>query len=533
MTRLTKNLSVERNGRQMNGIHKKSALPKTGEIILAAHDQGEGLFWERYEQQLPLCGFTRNGLVCRKCFKGPCRINPFGDEPSRGICGADRDQIVMENVFQTTLDGVLETARNLSLLDGGVLADELPDFSSDLPSETRKRLIEQGLLAVRKTDLFGVQNSYFSHKSYLSNTLKDLTRLGLIQYGLLREARTIRDRLAGAEVSADKAGLNILVVGQASLGLLEGLRGARHSGDGAVHILVQGSHAIPGTEVVSDHGDPELALAMNVDALVVTPNGYLPGLEGLAEKYDIPTVLVDGTKSVDQLVTETMTRGRRGDYVSGSRVHRTSGFDTKLQEFLHKQKEIKAALKRGTIKGVVVFLGEATVKQAFFERTLTLMESCLDNRIWVLLGGELGAQGDLLTEEVQKRMGDRFSSVVGSMVIDGLCPPTCFGSLSQITRVVSFFKDLMEGETFASAPGMIVFPEFFRASSWATAVSLLSLGFMVQIGSPLPFWGSAALTEVLLKDWPDLSGGRLLASPAVPDGETQAREILSHLEKTR
>jgi len=529
VTRSAKNLSVERNGRQMNGIHKKSALPKTAEIILAAHDQGEGLFWERYEQQLPLCGFTRNGLVCRKCFKGPCRINPFGDEPSRGVCGADRDQIVMENVFQTTLDGVLETARNLSLLDGGILTEELPDISSDLPGATRKRLGEGGLLPVRKTDLYGVQNSYFSHKSYLSNTLKDLTRLGLIQYGLLRQTRAIVDRVVEGQGLTGEKGFNVLVVGQAPLGLLEGLRGAHHSGDGAVHILVQGSHAIPGADVVADHGDPELALAMDVDVLVVTPNGYLPGLEVLAEKYDIPTVVVDGTKSVDQLVTETLTRGRRGGYVSGSRVHRTSGFDTKLQEFLHKQKEIKAALKRGTIKGVVVLLGEATVKQAFFERTLVLMESCLDNGVWVLLGGELGAQGDLLTEEVQKRMGDRFSP----MAIDGLCPPTWFGSLSQITRVVSFFKDLMEGETFASAPGMIVFPEFFRASSWATAVSLLSLGFMVQIGSSLPFWGSPALTEVLLKDWPDLSGGRLLASPAVPDGETQAREILSHLEKTR
>jgi hypothetical protein len=515
----------------MNGIHKKSALSETGEIILAAHDQGEGLFWERYERQLPLCGFTRNGLSCRKCFKGPCRINPFGDEPSRGICGADRDQIVMENVFSTTLAGVLETARDLSLMDSDTLVEEIPDLSSDLPRETRRRLTEQGLLPVRKADLFGVQNSYFSHKNYLSKTLKDLTRLGLIQYGLLGQARAIADQVADAEASVGEDGFNILVVGQAPLGLLKGLRdrAVQHSGDGAVHILVQGSHAIPGIESMGDHGDPELALAMNVDALVVTPNGCLPGLEALAQKYDVPTVLVDGAKSLDQLVSETMTvvRGQKGGYVSGTRVHRRSGLETELHEFLHKRKEMKAALKRGTIKGVVVLLGEANVKQAFFERTLTLMESCLDNRVWVLVGGELGAQGDLLTEEIQRRMGDRFSR----MEIDGFCPPTCFGSFSQITLLVPFFKDLMEGESFASTPGVIAFPEFFRASTWATAVGLLSLGFMVQIGSSLPFWGSPALTEVLLKDWPDLSGGRLLASPAVPDGETQAREIFSHLSR--
>jgi hydroxylamine reductase (hybrid-cluster protein) len=285
-----------------------------------------------------------------------------------------------------------------------------------------------------------------------------------------------------------------------------------------------------GIESMGDHGDPELALAMNVDALVVTPNGCLPGLETLAQKFDVPTVLVDGAKSLDQLVSETMTvavrRDRKGTYVSGTRVHRTSGFETDLEELLHKRKEIKVALKRGTIKGVVVLLGEANVKQAFFERTLTLMESCLDNRVWVLLGGELGAQGDLVAEEIQRRMGDRFSQ----MEIDGVCPPTCFGSFSQIVKIVPFFQDLTGGKAFSSAPGVIAFPEFFRASTWATAVSLLSLGFMVQIGSSLPFWGSPALTEVLLKDWPDLSGGRLLASPAVPDGETQAREIFSCLD---
>jgi carbon-monoxide dehydrogenase catalytic subunit len=91
-------------------IHKKSALPDASGLLTAAHELGAELLWERYEQQLPLCAFTSNGLNCRKCFQGPCRINPFGDEPSRGVCGADRDQIAMENLFQATLEGVLESA---------------------------------------------------------------------------------------------------------------------------------------------------------------------------------------------------------------------------------------------------------------------------------------------------------------------------------------------------------------------------------------------------------------------------------------
>src|SRR5512139_2590887 len=100
----------------MERIHKKSALAEVSPLLLAAHDLGAELAWERYERQLPLCAFTSNGLNCRKCFQGPCRINPFGDEPSRGACGADRDQIVMETLFQATRDGALETAQSVALL---------------------------------------------------------------------------------------------------------------------------------------------------------------------------------------------------------------------------------------------------------------------------------------------------------------------------------------------------------------------------------------------------------------------------------
>src|SRR5512136_1481953 len=146
----------------MEKVHKKTALRAAADLILAAHDLGEGLLWERYEQQLPLCAFTSNGLNCRKCFQGPCRINPFGDEPDRGVCGADRDQIVMETLFQATLGGVLETARSLSILEDP--AAELPDISTDLPGKTRERLSAAGLLPVRRSQLGEVQNSYFSHK---------------------------------------------------------------------------------------------------------------------------------------------------------------------------------------------------------------------------------------------------------------------------------------------------------------------------------------------------------------------------------
>lgn len=56
--------------------------------------------WDRYEAQLPQCGFGSLGVCCRLCWKGPCRINPFGDGPDRGVCGADAHTIVARNLIR-------------------------------------------------------------------------------------------------------------------------------------------------------------------------------------------------------------------------------------------------------------------------------------------------------------------------------------------------------------------------------------------------------------------------------------------------
>jgi hypothetical protein len=175
----------------MNGVCRKSAIAKTIEFILSTHNLREDLLWEHYEQQLPLCAFTRNGLNCRKCFNGPYSINPFGDEPTKGVCGADREQIVMENLFQTTLEGVLEAARSMSILDGMNSTRELLDICGDLPFETQKRLSNEKLIPIREDQLFEVQNSFFSHKGYLKKTLVDLTRLRLIHYGFLNKSQLL------------------------------------------------------------------------------------------------------------------------------------------------------------------------------------------------------------------------------------------------------------------------------------------------------------------------------------------------------
>ena len=61
--------------------------------------------WDRLEAQEPQCGYCALGLSCRNCAMGPCRVDPFGDGPQKGVCGADADVIVARNLARTIAAG--------------------------------------------------------------------------------------------------------------------------------------------------------------------------------------------------------------------------------------------------------------------------------------------------------------------------------------------------------------------------------------------------------------------------------------------
>jgi hypothetical protein len=519
----------------MERIHKKSALAETATLLLAARDLGVELLWDRYEQQLPLCAFTSNGLNCRKCFQGPCRINPFGDEPSRGVCGADRDQIAMENLFQATLEGVMESARALRLLGIGDADDEFPDIAGALRSATADRLSRAGVLPVRRGDVFGAQNAFFSHKGYLPQTLRDLTRLGLIHYGFLSQAASWLSR-AGERPTFHPEGINLLIVGQAPAGLVRAIR-QRTAGstDGRrVNLFAQGIDGSSMTVAAADHGSPELALGMNVDALIVAPNSSWPAIDMLAAKYGIPAILVQ-EKSFDQTAAEAIEQADRHaqNAFYGSSAQTVKPGTTAGASALPRDQAVLQAAHAGRIAGVVVLFGEANTKQTFFERTLALMEAAVTERALLFLGGDLGAHADALGAELGRRRGAQMAAFAAELAKDGLRPVVSFGSAFELPSVVSLLDALRDASGDRPLPVVTAFPEFFRTSTWASAVSLLSLGFTVQIGTRLPFWGSPWLAELMRTEWQKITGGTLLVAPALPEPRAQAEELAACLRAGR
>ncbi len=82
-----------------------SITPGVAELIEKAEREGVKTAWHRYLEQQPQCGFGTLGICCRNCNMGPCRIDPFGHGPSRGICGATADTIVARNILRMIAAG--------------------------------------------------------------------------------------------------------------------------------------------------------------------------------------------------------------------------------------------------------------------------------------------------------------------------------------------------------------------------------------------------------------------------------------------
>jgi carbon-monoxide dehydrogenase catalytic subunit len=86
-------------------INSLSINKDAREMIARAREEGIETVWDRLAAQKPQCGYCAMGVSCRNCAMGPCRVDPFGEGPQKGVCGADADIIVARNLGRTIAAG--------------------------------------------------------------------------------------------------------------------------------------------------------------------------------------------------------------------------------------------------------------------------------------------------------------------------------------------------------------------------------------------------------------------------------------------
>ncbi|MGM0688916.1 MAG: anaerobic carbon-monoxide dehydrogenase catalytic subunit [Bacillota bacterium] len=90
----------------MSSHYQDWSIAKDAQKILRyADEENIETVWNRLHAQEPQCGYCSLGLSCRNCAMGPCRVDPFGEGPQKGVCGADADVIVARNLARTIAAG--------------------------------------------------------------------------------------------------------------------------------------------------------------------------------------------------------------------------------------------------------------------------------------------------------------------------------------------------------------------------------------------------------------------------------------------
>lgn len=134
---------------------KKSMDPAVRQMIDKAASLGLDTIWDRYQAMLPQCGFGETGLCCRHCLQGPCRIDPFGEGPKTGICGAGADTMVARGLDRAIAAGTAAHAghaRHLAHTMLKMAKGSAPGYSVKAPDKLRQVASRLGITVEGRSD---------------------------------------------------------------------------------------------------------------------------------------------------------------------------------------------------------------------------------------------------------------------------------------------------------------------------------------------------------------------------------------------
>jgi carbon-monoxide dehydrogenase catalytic subunit len=200
------------------------------ELLPIAATAGIETVFDRARAQQPQCGFGTLGLCCRTCWKGPCRIDPFGEGPQYGICGADRDTIVARQLSRMMAGGAAahsEHGRHIALALLEISDKKLPDYqirdrakliavAGRLGIATEDREILDITRDVANTSLEDFQSQDHDKTcNWLKATLTDkriqrLKPLGVVPHNI---DATVAQTMARTTVGCDADATNVILGG--------------------------------------------------------------------------------------------------------------------------------------------------------------------------------------------------------------------------------------------------------------------------------------------------------------------------------
>ncbi|KKM09188.1 carbon monoxide dehydrogenase [Clostridiales bacterium PH28_bin88] len=138
---------VERKKRE------RTTDPAALEMLEKAKLENVETAFDRFLAQQPQCGFGYEGICCKFCFMGPCRVKAGEGPGSRGICGADVWTIVARSVGTLILTGAAshcEHSRHIVTTLLEAVEGKAPDYQITDENKLRRVAERIGLETVGK-----------------------------------------------------------------------------------------------------------------------------------------------------------------------------------------------------------------------------------------------------------------------------------------------------------------------------------------------------------------------------------------------
>lgn len=256
------------------------SVTKDGPLLHAkAISDGVETVFERHQAQQPQCGFCDMGLSCRICIMGPCRVDPFGEGPQVGVCGADADIIVARNLCRMiaagaashsdhgrdlveVLAGVAEgSAGGYQIRDEAKLKRVAGEYGVTV--EDRSALEIAGDLADAMMEDYGMRQKAITLLSRAPEKRRALwEEIGLTPRGIDRETS---ETLHRTHMGVDNGWQSLL---------LQGLRNALSDGWGGSMIATEVSDILFGTP--TPHPTEVNAGVLKADQVNIVVHGHNP-----------------------------------------------------------------------------------------------------------------------------------------------------------------------------------------------------------------------------------------------------------------
>ena len=554
----------------MEFIQRKTADRAVSHFLLKAADQEITLTWDRFESQLPECGFCESGLSCRDCLQGPCISHPFRGQSKLGVCGKDKDTLAVQTLMRLVLKGTMSCLDQLNDFADSVKAGIIKPVDEDRAAQTLKAIqnlfengdseVVNGFPAVlvdnwKAAGILpqGIARDVFKASQKLEGGICEIeeTLLWTFKTSLLgcmadRLQRHLKAAVFGDTVVSElevnlgvlqKDTPTILFYGNISPVLKQKIAAAAQAKNVSVmgvctDPLLPPYRFFPVTTAASQ----EIPLMTGAVDLIVTGHQFVnPSLADVAKDWKVALVPADGLEDngdldafarqiVEQAVNTFEIRQNIPKDVPMVKEPAVMGFSAADVDV----NKIAAALESGKIKGIAILAGSNNVKYTQDDILATVAKEFLANDILCISDGEASvslAKYRLLDPARQKKNCSEGLAALLASLGDNV-PAVIDWSMTDFLTALSGAAQ----KSLSDYPICAYFPEASRTVEVTKAMWTVAMGISTYFWPCLPVTGSPKTQAALTGFCEERFGASLHVITQKIDARTKAGYFLKTIK---